>query len=178
MKKTTASLGYQFSIKTLLSPTISSICECIRQSIFLGPRSIAGVPFDSVRRFRATLLLRTTCMRLWGNWVAGCVAVLQNKTKQNKLSIKSLLSNVTRRVSFFRASRDWKSQGRCPGCVTKRCMLPKVEPFWILKVDQNISEAIKEVPSAARRSTLGSIEGAFRQAAGEPARRTSVSGYA
>jgi len=26
--------------------------------------SIAGVPFDSAGRFRATLLLRTTCMRL------------------------------------------------------------------------------------------------------------------
>ena len=36
--------------------------------------SIAGVPFDSVGRFRATLLLRTTCMRLWGNWAARCVA--------------------------------------------------------------------------------------------------------
>jgi len=32
--------------------------------IFIGPRSNARVPFDSVRRFRATLLLRTTCMRL------------------------------------------------------------------------------------------------------------------
>jgi len=32
-----------------------TICECIRQWIFTGPRSIVGVPFDSVRRFRATL---------------------------------------------------------------------------------------------------------------------------
>jgi len=37
-----------------------TICECIRQKIFMCPRSIAAVPFDSVRRFRATLLLRTT----------------------------------------------------------------------------------------------------------------------
>ena len=33
------------------------------QPTFMCPMSIAGVPFDSVRRFRATLLLRTTCMR-------------------------------------------------------------------------------------------------------------------
>jgi len=46
------------------------------------PRSIAGVLFDSVRRFRATLLLRTTCIRLWGNWVASCVVALQNKNKK------------------------------------------------------------------------------------------------
>jgi len=56
-----------------------TICECKRQKIFMCLRSIAGVPFDSDRRFRATLLLRTTCMRLWGNWVASCVLVLQTK---------------------------------------------------------------------------------------------------
>jgi len=43
------------------------------------PRSIAGVRFDSVRRFRATLLLRTTCMRPWCDWVANCVAASQTK---------------------------------------------------------------------------------------------------
>ena len=36
-------------------------------------RSIAGVPFDSVGRFQATLLLRTTCMCLCCNGVASCV---------------------------------------------------------------------------------------------------------
>ena len=56
-----------------------TICECIRQSIFICPRSITGVPFDSVRRFWATLLPRTTGMRLWGNWVANCVAASQTK---------------------------------------------------------------------------------------------------
>ena len=54
----------------------------VRQSIFIGPRSIAGLPFDSVRRFRATLLLRTTCMCPWGNWVASCVAALQTKNQK------------------------------------------------------------------------------------------------
>jgi len=44
--------------------------------------SIAGVPFDSVRRFRATLLLRTTCMRLCGNWVASCVVAYRTKNQE------------------------------------------------------------------------------------------------
>ena len=43
------------------------------QPTFMCPRSIAGVPFDSVRRFQASLLLRTTCMHLCCNWVASCV---------------------------------------------------------------------------------------------------------
>jgi len=44
------------------------VCKCqlsnIIQPTFMCLRSIAGVLFDLVRRFRATLLLRTTCMRL------------------------------------------------------------------------------------------------------------------
>ena len=42
-------------------------------------------PFDSVRRFQATLLLRTTCVRLWGNWFASYVAALQTKNQKNHL---------------------------------------------------------------------------------------------
>ena len=42
---------------------------------FMCPRSIAGVPFDLVRRYRASLLLYTTCMHLCCNWVASCQAV-------------------------------------------------------------------------------------------------------
>jgi len=55
---TPVSLGYPLSVfnKSLLS------------------KSIAGVPFDLVRRFRAALLLRHTCMRLCCNGVASCVA--------------------------------------------------------------------------------------------------------
>jgi len=41
--------------------------------------SIAEVPFDSVRHFRATLLMRTTCMCLCCTWVASCVEALQTK---------------------------------------------------------------------------------------------------
>jgi len=43
----------------------ASVLKPIRQ-----PKSMAGVPFDSVRRFRATLLLRTTLMRLYCNSVS------------------------------------------------------------------------------------------------------------
>jgi len=44
------------------------------KTTFMCPRSFAGVPFDSVRRFRAALLLHTTCMHLCSNWVADFVA--------------------------------------------------------------------------------------------------------
>jgi len=49
------------------------------------PGSITGVPFDSVRRFRATLLLRTNCMPHCCNWVASRVAAyLRTNQKPNK----------------------------------------------------------------------------------------------
>jgi len=47
--------------------------------MFMCPRSIAGEPFDFVRRFRASLLLHTTCVRSWCNWSASCVAAKQQK---------------------------------------------------------------------------------------------------
>ena len=50
------------------------VCVYLRLRISSHPKSIAGVQFDSVRRFRATLLLRTTCMRLCCNGGASCVA--------------------------------------------------------------------------------------------------------
>jgi len=55
----------------------NSWCNCRAKCVdsTTKKKSIAGVPFDSVRRFRATLLLCTTCMHLWCNWVASCVAV-------------------------------------------------------------------------------------------------------
>ena len=40
------------------------------------------VRFDSVRRFRATLLLRTTCMHLYRNGVANCVSAYQTKNQK------------------------------------------------------------------------------------------------
>jgi len=45
------------------------------KTTFMCLRSIAGVPFDSVGRFRASLVLRTTCMRSCSYWIASCVAV-------------------------------------------------------------------------------------------------------
>ena len=52
------------------------------KSIFVCPGCIAGVPFDSVRRFRSTLLLRTTCMR---RWVIELLAVWRLSTKKKIL---------------------------------------------------------------------------------------------
>jgi len=43
---------------------ISAYVNVYIKTTSMCPSSIAGVPFDSVRRFRATLLLRTTCMCL------------------------------------------------------------------------------------------------------------------
>jgi len=51
------------------------------KSIFLYPGSIAGVPFDSARRFRPTLLLHTTYVRSWCTLRASCVAAFNKKQK-------------------------------------------------------------------------------------------------
>ena len=40
------------------------VCVYLRLRISSQTESIVGVQFDSVRRFRATLLLHTSCMRL------------------------------------------------------------------------------------------------------------------
>jgi len=60
-------------------------------------RSIAGVPFDSVGRFQATLLLRTTCMCLCCNGVASCVVAWQTKNQKPKplVSLSSFLFHPT-----------------------------------------------------------------------------------
>ena len=50
---------------------------CLSMRISSETRSIAGMPFDSAGRFRATLLLRTTCMRSCCNRIASCVAALE-----------------------------------------------------------------------------------------------------
>ena len=52
------------------------------ESIFICLGSIAGVPFDSVRLFRASLLLYTTCAHLYCNRFATCVAVHQTKIQK------------------------------------------------------------------------------------------------
>jgi len=39
-----------------------------------------------VRHFWTTLLLGTTCMRLWGNWVDSCVMALQTKDQNTTTS--------------------------------------------------------------------------------------------
>jgi len=55
---------------------------CLRMRMFSNPRSIAGVPFDSVGNPRTTVLLRTTCMRSCCNWSASCVAALHTKNQK------------------------------------------------------------------------------------------------
>jgi len=46
----------------------------IRMSSNPMPESIAGVPFDSVGRFRTSQLLRTTYVRSYCDRIASCVA--------------------------------------------------------------------------------------------------------
>jgi len=55
------------------------------KTTFICPRSIAGVLFDSVRRFRASVLLHTTCVHLCCNWVASCVSAWQTKNQKQLL---------------------------------------------------------------------------------------------
>ena len=50
--------------------SISLLFLYLRMRMFSNPRPIAGVPFDLAGRFRATLLLHTTCVRSWCNWSA------------------------------------------------------------------------------------------------------------
>jgi len=57
------------------------------KTTFMCPKSIAGVPFDSDRRFQASLLLHTTCVRSWCNTSAICVATMTIKIKKNGIRI-------------------------------------------------------------------------------------------
>ena len=57
------------------------------KSKFICPRSNAGVPLDSVGRFRATLLLCTTCMRSCCTWIASCMAAYQTQKPKNSLPL-------------------------------------------------------------------------------------------
>jgi len=57
-------------------------CECIVNQYSISPRSIAGVPFDSVRRFQASLLLKPPSLCL--SAVLDSLAVwIQNQKKKN-----------------------------------------------------------------------------------------------
>ena len=64
------------------------------KTTFMCPRSIAGVPLDSVgpQRFRASLLLRTTCMRARCNWIASCVVACQ--TENQKLRVPHAYARI------------------------------------------------------------------------------------
>jgi len=69
---------------------------------FVCPRTIVGVPFDSVRRFRTSLFLHTTCVNPYRNWVAKCVHF---KTKSKKTPL--LPSDPTFPVSSFPGHNHW-----------------------------------------------------------------------
>ena len=69
------------------------------------PKSIASVPFHSVGRFRATLLLRTTCMRLWCNWVASCLVAQQTKNQKPFRLVGSVPPGGDRSTPFVSKSR-------------------------------------------------------------------------
>jgi len=56
---------------------------------FMCPRSIAGVPFDLVRRFRATLSLHTACVCSCCTWRATCVAAFNKEKKNHRIIQKS-----------------------------------------------------------------------------------------
>jgi len=70
------------------------------KTTFMCPRSIAGVLFDSVRRFRATLLLHTNCVGSCCNSRASCVAAQQNQN-QEPGAIKAQSSRSSPRDSIY-----------------------------------------------------------------------------
>jgi len=77
---TPVSLGYPLSVfnkNSTLEPKTKKKCKmCVSPQLGSGDVCFWTLPdsFDSVRRFQATLLLRTTCMCLCCNGVASCVA--------------------------------------------------------------------------------------------------------
>jgi len=56
------------------------------QTVFMCPRSIAGVPFDSFASLRTTLLLRSTCMRFCCNWSSDQVGSSKPKKERKWLA--------------------------------------------------------------------------------------------
>ena len=60
------------------------------KTTFVCPRSIASVLFDSVRRFRASLLLHITFSRSWCTWRDSCVAAKQQKQKTKRIKLQSI----------------------------------------------------------------------------------------
>jgi len=57
-----------------VSCSIPLLFVYLRMCMYSNPRSMAGVPFDSVGILRTTFVLRTTCMHSWWFWIASCLA--------------------------------------------------------------------------------------------------------
>jgi len=76
---------------------------------------------------------------------------------------------------------NWKDRPTWVGGSSIRCLLPKITSFWILKIDQNISKAIKdlwEVPSVVRRCTTWNTWAYSCRTLVEHVHHTSVREYA
>ena len=92
---------------------------------FMCPRSIAGVAFDFVRRFRASLLLHTTCMYLCCNWVASCVAVLQTKNQKPMPESREFDFSKLK----WRRTKDWFRSGNMILSSTRQAQ--GLDCYWV-----------------------------------------------
>ena len=80
------------------------------------PRSIMGVPFDSVGSLRTTWSLLTTCMCSWCNWSASCVAALQTKKPKTvyTVSLYNFFSTGRANINWWLPSQKvWKNERTC-----------------------------------------------------------------
>jgi len=75
----------------------SVLFVCLRMHMPISLRSIAGVPFDSARRFRASVLLQTTWLHSCCNWRASCVVAKHKKIKKSH----TLTNNKQRSKQIF-----------------------------------------------------------------------------
>jgi len=87
-KKTTTNQNLQIIVIIIIIIVIIPILKSTTNThihqftaTFMCARSIAGALFDSARRFRASLLLQTTCVRSCCHWCTNCVAAKHPKTK-------------------------------------------------------------------------------------------------
>ena len=82
---------------------ISAYANIYFKTMLKCPRSIARVPFDLGRRFWATLLLRTTCMRLCWTWVASCVLLcfIDPRVRKIRNEVSSCPGIFSRTLHFY-----------------------------------------------------------------------------
>jgi len=101
------------------------------KTTFMCPRSMAGVPFDSVRRNRAISLLHTTCMRSCCNWRASCVAAQQTKNQKPFSFLAWRFASCNLEISYMDTNGDhgiwapsrWPLRTEQPSSCTQICLL-------------------------------------------------------